>query len=88
MSLKKSKLEIKAIIFFSSLTDFWSKAQNLPKLAQYARSVLPMIAAALPIHLRHVTNCSLTDEDLADMLILKTSSLFSDHNQTSGTHRS
>ena len=58
--------------------EFWSKAQNLPKLAQYAKVVLQLVAAASPLQLRYVANHFLTDTDFADMLILKTSMSFND----------
>jgi len=61
-----------------SVMEFWSKAQNLPKLAQYAKVVLQLVAAASPLQLRYVANHFLTDADFADMLILKTSMSFND----------
>ena len=42
-------------------------------MSQYARAILPLVAAAPPLKLRYPANHLLTNEQFSDMLLLKTS---------------
>uniref|UniRef100_A0A7E5A1F3 Dimer_Tnp_hAT domain-containing protein n=1 Tax=Panagrellus redivivus TaxID=6233 RepID=A0A7E5A1F3_PANRE len=65
------------------VTSFWSGAESLGKLRQYARAILPLVAAAPPLKMRYIGNQSLSTVDLSEMLLLKTAQAFTDKPKSS-----
>jgi hypothetical protein len=66
--------------------EFWARVQTLPKMSQYARAILPLIAAVPPLKLRYSPNHLLSCEEFSDMLLLKTSQALNNYRSSEHEH--
>jgi hypothetical protein len=55
-------------------------------MSQYARAILPLIAAVPPLKLRYSPNHLLSCEEFSDMLLLKTSQALNNYRSSEHEH--